>query len=236
VKSRGKGRTGESLRCPHCRLHTDLCACDVLVRMPTATELLLVAHRFEIRKTTNTGQIALLCLERARLCVRGRAGEENDEVAWAPERTPLYLFPSSDAVPLAAWKASRPASAGPVTLIVPDGTWRQAKRVRRRVPGLAHVQAVTLNGAVNEGLRLRRTHAPSQLPTLEAIARAFGILEGPGAEEHLLRAFRTVVERALWSNGRIRDDEVTTGIPFGASQDGPRPRSGSDHSVRPHRG
>jgi DTW domain-containing protein YfiP len=213
-------------------LHTDLCACDVLVRLPTETELVLVAHRFEIRKTTNTGQIALLCLERARLCVRGRAGVENDLVAWAPGRTPLYLFPTPDAVPLAAWKASRPASAGPVTLIVPDGTWRQAKRVRRRVAGLADVPAVTLDVSASEGLRLRHAHAPSQLATLEAIARAFGILEGPAVEDHLLRAFRTVVERALWSNGRLSHGEVTTGIPAGASQDGPRLPGTTDRKAR----
>jgi DTW domain-containing protein YfiP len=71
---------------------------------------------------------------------------------------------------------------------------------------------------------LRRANASTQLATLEAIAHAFGILEGPAAEAHLLHAFRTVVERALWSNGRLSDTQVTTGVPVGASQDGSRAR------------
>jgi len=110
-------------------------------------------------------------------------------------------------------------------LIVPDGTWRQAKRVHRRVAELAGVEAVFLPGAHATGLRLRHAHAPSRLATLEAIALAFGILEGPPAEAHLMRAFRTVVERVLWSNGRLASDEVTTSIPAGARQDGPAVRA-----------
>jgi hypothetical protein len=34
--------------------------------------------------------------------------------------------------------------------------------------------------------------------------------------------FQVIVDRALWSNGRLTSDEVTGGIPAGASQDGPR--------------
>jgi DTW domain-containing protein YfiP len=115
-----------------------------------------------------------------------------------------------------------------VTLIAPDGTWRQAKRVRRRVPGLSSITAVTLPDACATGLRLRQPNAPERLATLEAIALAFGILEGAAAQDHLLRAFRTVVERALWSNGRLSSEQVTTGIPEGARQDGPVVRSAID--------
>jgi len=221
MRNRIRGLAIDPLRCPRCRLHTDLCACDVLVPLPVATELLVVAHRYEVRKPNSTGMLAALCLQGARLCLRGRHGSPDDAVTWQPHRTPLFLFPCAGAVALDAWKAARPAGAPPVALIVPDGTWRQAKRVHRRVAELAGVEAVFLPGAHATGLRLRHAHAPSRLATLEAIALAFGILEGPPAEAHLMRAFRTVVERVLWSNGRLASDEVTTGIPAGARQDGP---------------
>lgn len=206
-------------------MHTDLCACEVLVTMKVATQLVVVAHRYEMRKPTSTGRLAVLCLEGARLCLRGRHGAPDDEVTFDANRTPLYLFPCPDAVPLDQWQAARSGAAPPVTLIVPDGTWRQTKRVRRRVPGLAGVQAVSLPEPQPSSYRLRHAHSADRLATLEAIACAFGILEGPAIEANLMRAFHTVVERTLWSNGRLDSDKVTTCIPAGARQDGPARRA-----------
>jgi DTW domain-containing protein len=221
VRNRIRGLADDPLRCPRCRLHTDLCACAVLVPMATKTDLIVVAHRFEVRKPTSTGRLAVLCLQGARLCQRGLHGTDDDAVTWAAGRTPLLLFPCRDAIPIDEWQAAQPGATPPVTLIVPDGTWRQAKRVRSRVPGLAGITAVTLPGARATGLRLRQPDRPNRLATMEAIALAFGVLEGPAAEAHLRHAYRTVVERTLWSNGRLATGEVTTGIPAGARQDGP---------------
>src|SRR5512137_1142906 len=178
MRNRIRGLAIDPLRCPRCRLHTDLCACDVLVPLPVATELIVVAHRYEVRKPTSTGRLAVMCLEGARLCLRGLQGRPDDPVKASPGREGILLFPCPGAVPLDEWKATRPASAPPVTLIAPDGTWRQAKRVRHRVPGLAALTAVTLPGAMATGLRLRQPNTPDRLATLEAIALAFGILEG----------------------------------------------------------
>ena len=109
---------------------------------------------------------------------------------------------------------------------MPDGTWRQANRVKRRVPGLATVQAVSLPAHHRSYYRLRRTHLGNRLATFEAIALALGILEGPAIAAHLLHIFRAIVDRALWSNGRLATAEVTGGIPCGARQDGPANGSG----------
>jgi DTW domain-containing protein YfiP len=209
----------DPLRCPRCRLHTDLCACQLLAPMEVATHVLLVTHKLENIKATNTGHLAVQCLKGARLCLRGREALPDDPVTWTTEQTPLLLFPCKDAIPLDAWRADHAAKA--ITLIVPDGTWRQTNRVRRRVPGLAAIQAVSLTSTQASNYRLRRTHVGSRLATFEAIALALGILEGPAIEAHLLHVFRAIVDRALWSNGRLSTEEVTGGIPAGARQDGP---------------
>jgi DTW domain-containing protein len=220
MRNRIRGKAVDPLRCPRCRLHTDLCACELLVPLAVATRLLLVVHRYELRKPTNTGHLAVACLQDAHLCLRGRHGAPDDVVTWDTQSTPLFLFPCPAAVPLDEWRASRPA-AERTTLIVPDGTWRQAKRVRRRVPGLADVQAVCLPNRTASDYRLRRAVGEHRLATLEAIAYAFGLLEGPEVEARLLYVFRTIVDRTLWSNGRLPSDQVTGGIPAGARQDGP---------------
>jgi DTW domain-containing protein len=227
MRNRVRGKDIDPLRCPRCRLHTDLCACDLMVPLSVATKVLLVAHWAEIRKPTNTGQLAVACLQDATLCLRGREDVPNDPVAWAPSTTPLLLFPTPDAESLDTWRAKH-VNVPSVTLIVPDGTWRQAKRIRRRVPGLDQIQAVKLPASEGSDYRLRRAHLDERLATMEAIAQALGILEGPAVGERLMHVFRAVVDRALWSNGRLTTAEVTGGVPDGARQDGPAVRPPKD--------
>jgi len=53
--------------------------------------------------------------------------------------------------------------------------------------------------------------------TLEAIARAIGILESPTAQASLETLMRILVERTLWSRGRLAASECkTAGIPIEA--------------------
>ncbi|HEX7599472.1 MAG TPA: tRNA-uridine aminocarboxypropyltransferase [Polyangia bacterium] len=222
---RRRNRTHHSwaLRCPRCRLHTDLCACALLTPMTVRTQVVLVSHVVEHRKPTNTGHLAVACLENARLVRRGQYDRTAAAIVFDGATDPILLFPSRDAVPLDQWQAARGPTARPVTLVVPDGTWRQAKRVRARVPGLAQIPCVKLPDSLFSTYRLRHARAVGQLATLEAIAHALHILESPEVGARLLQIFRVVVDRALWSNGRLTDEEVTGGLPRGASQQGPRP-------------
>ncbi len=108
---------------------------------------------------------------------------------------------------------------------MPDGNWHQAKKMRRRGPGLAAFPCVTLPEPGRSEYRLRAEPWQGGLATLEAIARALAILEGtdgPAVEAALLAVFRVMVERTLWFRGRLRDDAVTGGIPAAALADDPR--------------
>jgi DTW domain-containing protein YfiP len=94
-----------------------------------------------------------------------------------------------------------------VTLVVPDGTWRQAQRARRRVPGLAELPCAALPPALPSAYRLRTAPHPGRLATIEAIAEALGILEGPAPRAALLAIFQVMVERMLRAKGRGRAGE-----------------------------
>jgi DTW domain-containing protein YfiP len=61
--------------------------------------------------------------------------------------------------------------------------------------------------------RLRHHPDPRFVATFEAVARALGILEGPAVQADLERVFQVVVERMLWSRGRLATERVTGGIP-----------------------
>ena len=205
-------RDNTDLRCARCRMHESLCVCALMPRLVTRTRLALVIHRYEERKPTNTGRLATECLTNSEVFVRGHKDAPSGPFTWDPETEPLLLFPHPGATVLAA----RPSTARPVTLIVPDGNWRQASKVRNRVPGLRDVACVTLPPDVPSIYRLRSEAHANGLATVEAIARALGILEGPEVRVALESVFRAMVERTLWSRGELVTEGVTTGVPPGA--------------------
>lgn len=212
------------LRCPDCRLHRSLCICALLPRLETRTRVVLIVHQLEATKPTNTGLLAARCLVNSAVVFRGRTpdGREGAPVDEVPLLTgePLMLFPHPTATPLDEWRGS----GGPVTLIVPDGTWAQASSTRRRTPALRGIPCVSLPAPAVEAGRLRRPTRPGRLATLEALATALGILEGPAVRDALMYVYRVMTDRTLWSNGRLPTEAVTGGIPPGvASHDPLRP-------------
>jgi tRNA-uridine aminocarboxypropyltransferase len=208
-------------RCPRCRMHEALCVCALIPRLETRTRLVLVIHRFEERKPTNSGQLAALCLPNSEVCVRGVANEPAPRFICDPSTQPVLLYPHPSAVPLASFAGS----SRPITLVVPDGTWRQASKVRQRMPGLADVPCVSLPPDVPTSYRLRSEFHAGRLATLEAIARALGILEGPSVRAALEELFRVMVERTLWLRGSVSADQVSGSIPERALVDDPRGRA-----------
>lgn len=206
-------------RCARCRLHMTLCLCSLLPRLVTRTKVILIIHRAEDRKSSNTGRLATECLPNSEVVLRGALGAPNTALSIAPDTEPLLLFPSEDAIPI---ETAARALQHPATLIVPDGNWRQASRVRNRIPGLRNIACVSLPNAAPSKYRLRDTTHAGGLATIEAIAQALGVLEGPEVQRELEFVFHAAVERALWARGAMDQEAVTGGIPNGATRHAPR--------------
>lgn len=211
-------------------MHLSLCICSLIPRVETRTRLVLVMHKDEQRKPTNTGHLAAKALVNSQTVIRGVEGKPEAPLTWPADSEPVLLFPATDAVPL-----EPPApNAPPVTLIVPDGNWRQAAKVRQRVPGLKDIRCVTLPVGPATTYRLRTETQPNGLATIEAIARAFGILEGPAVQAALEEIFQVMVERTLWIRGSLGTADVRGGIPEGVVKH--NPTSGRPTSGRPTSG
>jgi DTW domain-containing protein YfiP len=207
MRNPGNRMPGSSLaahRCVDCRLARSSCLCALIPRIETRTRVVLVLHQLEHAKTSNTGRLAVRCLPNSEIVMRGDPNwsqEENTRVEtvvapapdWGAHGDPVLLYPHPDARPISAWK-DHPR---PITLIVPDGTWRQGRRVRQRTPGLAEVPCASISRTAPSNYRLRSTYDPRRLATLEAIAEALGVLEGEHAREALLQIFDVMVERTL---------------------------------------
>jgi DTW domain-containing protein YfiP len=164
-------------------MHVGLCVCEYIPRLNTTTHLVVLSHVKEQHKPSNTTHFLLKALSNSE---RWRRGGLGDPLVVLPASPPaVLLFPFDDAVPL--------QTSGPVTLVVPDGTWQQARRMARREPALQALPHVTLPPGLPSQYRVRTQHRSDGLSTFEAVTRALGILEGPHIEEPLLRLFEAIV-------------------------------------------
>ncbi len=181
----------------------------------------MVLHRDEVRKPTNTGQLAARCLQSSEVLVHGNIGEtvaapwEGDELDAAHS---LLLFPCEEATPLGA----EHLADGPVRLVVPDGTWRQASKMTRRIEWMATLPKVGLPVGDQSSYRLRSEPKAGGLATMEAIARAFGVLEGHIVQDQLEEIFRIMIDRTLYCRGQLKRSEVFGGIAEGVVRHDPR--------------
>jgi DTW domain-containing protein len=210
-------RDNRERRCSRCRLHQTLCICALIPRIETRTRLVVFVHRREHKKPTNTGRLATLCLPNSEVVVRGEATPGLLAFPPEPGRLQLLLFPDEGATPLAGLATPD----RPVTLVVPDGNWRQAARMRKRIPGLSDLTCVSLPGDRPSPYPLRSETHPQGLSTLEAIARAMGILEGQEVQRALERALELMASRTLWARGTLATADVPGGIPEGVMRHDP---------------
>lgn len=186
-------------------MRKESCLCAEIPNLFTRTRLLLIMHHREKDSPSNTGRLAAQCLENSAVLIRGdqeQSGSAGPHLQSGGQA--VVLFPAPEATPLspelvASW-------GGPVTLVVPDGNWRQASKMRRRDDALATLPIVGLPlGGGPSRYRVRKDTKEGGLATIEAIARAFGVLEGPHIQLAMEAIFEKMMLRAMTARGQASE-------------------------------
>ncbi len=163
------------------------------------TRVVLLTHRAERRKSTNTGRLVVLGIQGAEVRLRGeRDADPRPPLPPLSEARRLLLFPHAGARELSPEDGRGP----PVVLLVPDGSWNQARRILARDPDARAAEPVTLPPGPPSRYELRQAPRPGALSTVEAVARALGVLEDPAIEPWLTGILDTFVERTHRAAGR----------------------------------
>lgn len=198
-------------QCPSCRLPAWLCVCALAPRVHTRTPLLLVAHVHDLPRASNTVRLLTLAVRGVTVLPHGVFPAPADPGRHVPAgATPVVLFPGHGARPLRPEVvASLPS---PPALVVPDGNWKQASRMVKRLPLLAAAVKVTLPGLVTPGLAVRRNRERHHMSTYEAVAQALGILEGDEVAVPMLDFYRRATDRMLLVRGKLRAGDVYGGV------------------------
>jgi DTW domain-containing protein YfiP len=158
--------------------------------------VLLLQHPSEVNHALNTARLAALGLSNAELIV-GEVFEDLPALLNQPGYQARLLFPAEDALPLRACAASDE----PILLVVPDGTWRKARKLLHLNPLLAALPRVTLAEGGVSRYRLRKAPVPGALSTIEAIVQALETLEAPTSFGQLLRPFEALIEGQIAAMG-----------------------------------
>jgi DTW domain-containing protein YfiP len=175
--------------------------CDSIEPVTTRTQVVILQHPRESDVPINTARLCELQLPRAERHVAVKLDEVpafrarlND-----PEAPAILLYPGESARDLAE---SPPV--GPVTLVVLDGTWWQAKKLFQQNPELATLPRYRLSPQAPSRYRIRREPAEHCISTIEAIGEALALLEPDGFDrERLLKPFDAMVEHQLhYANAR----------------------------------
>jgi hypothetical protein len=109
------------------------------------------------------------------------------------ERTPILLYPGEEARDI-----EEHLPPGPVTLVVIDGTWWQARKIVRKNPRLGALPRFTFSPRSPSEYRIRKEPSLSCVSTIEALAHVLGILEKDTARfRSLLDPFRAMIDTQI---------------------------------------
>ncbi len=188
--------------CPGCFLHKTLCICALIPTLETKTRLTLIVHAKELKRTTNTGRLALKAISNSSMRVRGQGKDPVDlSDLLTDEYQTLLFYPSDNAANLTEEYLKQ--FSKPFHLLVPDGSWRQASKVPIRHQELANVPRVMISKPNLATQHLRAENSEVGMSTLQAIAEAFRVLEGESVYNTLNDIYKAKLKNTLRGRGQI---------------------------------
>lgn len=170
--------------CSRCERPVSVCYCAAITTIETRSRIVILQHPREAGMPIGTAHMASLCLPQASVHV-GTAWDESDVLAAAcadPTRPPVLLYPGPDARDIL-----REPPPAPVTLVVVDGTWSQARTLVRDNPRLAALPCYAFHAPEPSNYRIRREPCDEYVSTIEALMHVLGAIEG---EPERFRALR----------------------------------------------
>lgn len=191
-------------RCQRCLMMSAYCVCAAIGEaVPSLPRILIVRHHWEALKSTGTARMAGLALENARILDMAAENPEPIRQELRALQNAWLLFPGRDS-------EARLASP-PETLVVLDGTWRQTRKMLRRLPELSRLPRLSLETEAPERDRLRDSPGASARSTLESIADALGVLGSSALSERLLDLHRRFVHQTRVARGQCPPGEPPVG-------------------------
>ena len=194
-------------RCELCQMASYACICAWRPRVQSRCEFVLLMHRDEVFKPTNTGRLVadVLPHQTHAFCwSRTQPSPALLALLSDTNRQCYIVFPAEVSQ---AGQASRPVFTEiPVsekipTFILLDGTWKQSGRMFHLSRWLDAVACVCLPEVLLRGYAVRKSHQENYLSTAEAAALCLQMSNEQQASDVLLQYFQLFNEHYLATRG-----------------------------------
>ncbi len=183
--------------CTRCLRPLTHCLCAHVTIVPNRTRVLILQHPDEQRHPLNTGRLAVLGLQQAELLIGECFPQLDDIIATAP--SVFVLFPTQNPTLPRPLGAAHEKSAA--LLIVPDGTWRKARKIMQANPVLGTLPHLSLPVGAPSRYRIRQTQEPAAVSTIEAIVRTLTVLEPESDFQPVLKPFEVLIDQQIQAMG-----------------------------------
>lgn len=189
-------RSSQQNRCPKCLVHTNNCYCEKIIPTELLSKVSIILFKKEKFLPSNTAIVTSKSLTNTETFIRGNKDSfMNDSFVDSENYHPLYLYPTDDSIELTQDFVS--TIKKPINLIVPDGTWRQTKKIHKREPLLRDITKVRVTSKNKSIYPLRRQKFDYGLCTHEAIAHALKIIENEVIYEKMIENLNTMIKAHL---------------------------------------
>lgn len=184
-------------KCERCLRPVSHCLCASIPNIKNRIHVLILQHPDEAKHPLNTGRLAALGLQKAELLV----GESFPELAarLTQMTSAFLLFPADEqsvVQPLVAMSNQDSA-----LLVVPDGTWRNVRKIMQLNPVLHSLPRLSLLVGEPSQYRVRKAREKAAVSTIEAIVRSLNVLEPEQDFTPVLRPFQRLVEQQIQAMG-----------------------------------
>jgi DTW domain-containing protein YfiP len=202
-------------RCEQCRLAISACICEYRSEVEASVEFVLLMHRYETYKPTNTGRLIADSIANTRTIEwqgRKEPGEVLQSLLNDPSYQPIIVFPpSEDYLDRMTSSAAVLADGRKPLFILLDGTWRQARRMFRHSDYLQNLPVISLDEMRVSNYGLRKAIHEGQLCTAEVAVALLEQMEDQSAADHLAAYFDRFNKHYVASRGRLAKRDRETG-------------------------
>ncbi|QLF91793.1 DTW domain-containing protein [Pseudomonas sp. ABC1] len=183
-------------QCSRCCRPASHCLCPLIPDLASHTRVLILQHHSETGHALNTARLAALGLRNAQLWV-GERFEALEALLAAEMEGVALLFPDeSGREPACGAIPSKPG-----LLLVPDGSWRKARKILHLNPCLKCLPRISLPAGQVSRYRIRKAPMAGALSTVEAVVQVLNRLEAPTRFDELLRPFEALIEGQIEAMG-----------------------------------
>lgn len=187
-------------RCDRCQIHPDHCICDLSPNIESEVDFVLIFHRDEIFKPSNSGRLIAdaFPMNTFAFCWdRKSPDEELISLIKDPGRDCYIVFPADETYSREILQAPVEAPGKKLTLIMLDATWRQGRRMFNFSQWLAKLPVLRISPSEKADYASRKAHQEDYLSTAESAALALSSAGYSNLAKTLLDYFSVFNQRYM---------------------------------------